>query len=100
MPSGFVLSGVLTRERLRERAAVREVSMQDLVQLGMRHAQLPAADRRHTFNGVATIGAMRVGLDKLPDGKASRLRRTVAGFSPRPFSAPEAFIDGTMVEVP
>jgi hypothetical protein len=74
MPSGFVLSGVQPRYCLRERTTVREVSMQDLVQLGMRYAQLPAADRRHTFNGVATIGVMRVGLDKLPDGEASRLR--------------------------
>jgi hypothetical protein len=41
---------VLTRKRLRERGAVREVSMQNLVELGMRDAKLPAADRHHTSN--------------------------------------------------
>src|SRR6185437_2901921 len=41
---------MLTRKCLHERGAVSEVSMQHLVQLGMRYAKLPAADRRHTSN--------------------------------------------------
>jgi hypothetical protein len=42
---------VLTRDRLRECGAVTEVSMQNLVELGVRYPNLPAANRRHTSNG-------------------------------------------------
>src|SRR5579863_3951349 len=40
----------LIRKHLRECGAVSEVWMQNLCQLGMRYAKLPAPDRRHTFN--------------------------------------------------
>src|SRR5258706_878433 len=42
---------VLLRERLRERRAVYEVLMQNLVQLGVRNAELPAPDRNHASDG-------------------------------------------------
>jgi hypothetical protein len=41
----------LTREHLRERGAVRKVWMQNLCQLGMRDAELPAPDRCRTSDG-------------------------------------------------
>src|SRR5882762_11830588 len=39
---------VLIRKHPRERRTVCEVSMQNLCQLGMRNAELPAPDRRYT----------------------------------------------------
>src|SRR5882672_4329879 len=42
--------GVLIREHLRERRAVSEIGMQDLVELGMRDPEPPAADRRHALD--------------------------------------------------
>jgi hypothetical protein len=41
----------LTREYFRESGAIREVSMDNFFQLGVREAKSPAADRRHTSNG-------------------------------------------------
>src|SRR4029077_3195981 len=55
---------ILTRKCLLERGAIGEVSMQNLVQLGMRYAKFPAADRRHTSNvGVVQRIAKRVSAD-------------------------------------
>jgi hypothetical protein len=42
---------VLSGERLRECRAVREVSVHNLVQLGMRNVELPANDRRRRLDG-------------------------------------------------
>jgi hypothetical protein len=51
--SGIALltSPELTGEFLREYGAVREVWMQNLFQLGVRDAQLPAPNSSHTCNG-------------------------------------------------
>jgi hypothetical protein len=47
-----------------QRGAVREVPMQNSFQFGMRYAKLPAADRRHTYNGgVVRRIAKRVAAD-------------------------------------
>jgi hypothetical protein len=43
--------GVLTQESFRECGAIREVLMQNLSQLGVRDAELPAADSGHTADG-------------------------------------------------
>jgi len=45
---------VLTGERLRECGAVREVSVQNLFQLGVRDAEVLASDSRHSFDGVVS----------------------------------------------
>jgi hypothetical protein len=44
---------VLTRERVLECGAVREVSIQNVHQLGVRDAELPASDSGYTFDGRA-----------------------------------------------
>ena len=42
---------VLSRERLRECGAIREVSMENIFQLGVRDSKLPAPDHRRTRQG-------------------------------------------------
>src|ERR1700692_1637767 len=55
---------VLTQERLRECGAVREVSMLNLRELGMRDADLLAPNRRHTSDsGVLECVAKCVSAD-------------------------------------
>jgi hypothetical protein len=74
---------VLTGERLRECGAVREVPMQNLLQLGVRVAELPAPERRHTFNGgVLECVAKSVATDhsrRAHDDQALRARRRNVG---------------------